>query len=39
LVSFLHDSGQVKVAGSYRRRRDTVGDLDLIVTADDAAAV
>jgi DNA polymerase (family X) len=39
LVSFLHDSGQITVAGSYRRRRDTVGDLDLVVTADDAAVV
>lgn len=25
--------GQVTVAGSYRRRRDTVGDLDILVTA------
>jgi DNA polymerase (family X) len=39
LVSFLCDSGRVTVAGSYRRRRDTVGDLDLVVTADDAAVV
>jgi len=39
LVSFLRGSGRVTVAGSYRRRRDTVGDLDLVVTADDAAAV
>jgi len=27
------------VAGSYRRRRDTVGDLDALVTAADGAAV
>lgn len=27
------------LAGSYRRCRDTVGDLDLLVTADDAPAV
>jgi DNA polymerase (family 10) len=27
------------VAGSYRRRRDTVGDLDVLVTAKDGAAV
>jgi DNA polymerase (family 10) len=27
------------IAGSYRRCRDTVGDLDLLVTTDDAAAV
>ena len=26
-------------AGSYRRRRDTVGDLDLLIVADDRAAV
>ena len=39
LVSFLRGTGRVTVAGSYRRRRDTVGDLDLVVTADDAAAV
>jgi DNA polymerase (family X) len=29
---------QAEAAGSYRRRRETVGDLDLLVTADDAAA-
>jgi DNA polymerase (family 10) len=39
LVSFLRGSGRVMVAGSYRRRRDTVGDLDLVVTAAHAAAV
>jgi DNA polymerase (family X) len=27
------DNAQVVVAGSYRRRRDTVGDLDILVTA------
>ncbi len=30
---------QAIVAGSYRRRRDTVGDLDILVTARDGAAV
>jgi DNA polymerase (family 10) len=39
LVGFLRDSGRVIVAGSYRRRRDTVGDLDVLVTAQDGAAV
>jgi DNA polymerase (family 10) len=39
LVGFLRDSGRVVVAGSYRRRRDTVGDLDVLVTARNGAAV
>lgn len=39
LVRFLRDSGRVIVAGSYRRRRDTVGDLDVLVTARNGAAV
>jgi len=39
LVGFLRGAGRVVVAGSYRRRRDTVGDLDLLVTTAAAAAV
>ncbi|HEY6022635.1 MAG TPA: DNA polymerase/3'-5' exonuclease PolX [Pseudolabrys sp.] len=39
LVSYLRDGGRVVVAGSYRRRRDTVGDLDVLVTAKHGAAV
>jgi len=39
LAAFLRDKGRVVVAGSYRRRRETVGDLDLLVTSDDAVAV
>jgi DNA polymerase (family 10) len=40
LVAHLRDGGRaVVVAGSYRRRRDTVGDLDVLVTATDGAAV
>ena len=39
LVAFLRDRGRVVVAGSYRRRRDTVGDLDVLVTAKNGAAV
>ncbi|HEX6002566.1 MAG TPA: DNA polymerase/3'-5' exonuclease PolX [Burkholderiales bacterium] len=30
---------QVTVAGSYRRRRDTVGDLDIVITAAPGSAV
>ena len=29
--------GALEVAGSYRRRRDTVGDVDILVTATDGA--
>ena len=39
LVHLLRDGAQVAVAGSYRRRRDTVGDLDMLVTAQDGEAV
>jgi DNA polymerase (family 10) len=42
LVAYLeeHDAvGQVDVAGSYRRRKETVGDLDVLVLSDDGAAV
>ena len=40
LVNYLRSAGRhVVVAGSYRRRRDTVGDLDALVTAADGAAV
>lgn len=39
LVNFLRDGARVVVAGSYRRRRDTVGDLDVLVTAKDSAAI
>ncbi|VFU11136.1 DNA polymerase/3'-5' exonuclease PolX [Methylocella tundrae] len=41
LVSFLRpglDKARVVVAGSYRRRRDTVGDLDILVAAHRNAA-
>jgi DNA polymerase (family 10) len=39
LVFYLRDGGRVVAAGSYRRRRDTVGDLDVLVTARRGAAV
>ena len=39
LVAFLRDGGRVIVAGSYRRRRDTVGDLDILVTSDQGPVV
>jgi len=39
LVAFLRNGGRVVVAGSYRRRRETVGDLDVLVTAADGVAV
>jgi DNA polymerase (family 10) len=39
LVAHLRNGGRVVVAGSFRRRRDTVGDLDVLVTAADGATV
>ncbi len=39
LVAFLRNGGRIAVAGSLRRRRETVGDIDVLVTAKDAAAV
>ena len=39
LTAYLRDGDRVVVAGSYRRRRDTVGDLDVLVTAKHGAAV
>lgn len=42
LVTYLKEGGGVRdlaVAGSYRRRRETVGDLDILATCDDGAAV
>jgi DNA polymerase (family 10) len=42
LVAYLddHDAAeQIDVAGSYRRRKETVGDLDVLVLSDEGAAV
>lgn len=41
LLNYLRPNatdGQVVVAGSYRRRRDTVGDLDVLMIARDGSA-
>lgn len=35
----LRSIRQIEVAGSYRRGRETIGDLDLLVDSDDANAV
>jgi DNA polymerase (family 10) len=35
-LSQLPEVHEAEVAGSFRRRRETVGDLDLLVTADDS---
>jgi DNA polymerase (family X) len=40
IVAYLRAGGdidQIEVAGSYRRRRETIGDLDILVTSDDGA--
>jgi DNA polymerase (family 10) len=42
LVSYMSESGaslEVEVAGSARRRRDTVGDIDLLVASNEAEDV
>jgi len=39
LVDWMQPSGRVAVAGSCRRRRDTVGDLDILVAAKNGIAV
>src|SRR5438094_580131 len=42
IVASLRASGgisQIEVAGSYRRRRETIGDLDILVTSGDSPKV
>jgi DNA polymerase (family X) len=42
IVAYLKAGGgieQIEVAGSYRRRRETIGDLDVLVTCPDSARV
>jgi len=39
LSAYLRGCGRVAIAGSYRRRRDTVGDLDILVTSTHGSSV
>ena len=42
IVAHVKDGGgvrQIEVAGSYRRRRETIGDLDILATSGDSARV
>lgn len=40
LLHYLkHPKGSIETAGSFRRRRETVGDLDIVATARDTAKV
>ncbi len=42
IVAYLQAGGgirEIEVAGSYRRRRETIGDLDVLVTSADSAKV
>ena len=39
VLSNSPDHGHIVVAGSYRRRRDTVGDLDVLATTPVGAAI
>src|SRR5256885_6105882 len=42
IVAHVKEGGgvrQIEVAGSYRRRRETIGDLDILVTSGDGARV
>ncbi len=42
IVAYLKAGGgvrEIEVAGSYRRRRETIGDLDILVTSNDSARV
>lgn len=42
LVEYMQDSNavdKITVAGSYRRRKDTVGDLDIVIVSEDGEAV
>ncbi len=42
LVAFLKKGlghGRIEIAGSWRRRRDTIGDVDIVACAEDGAAL
>src|SRR5712691_6424762 len=42
IVAYLKAGGgihEIEVAGSYRRRRESIGDLDVVVTSSDSAKV
>src|SRR5438309_1504252 len=42
IVAYVKEGGgvrQIEVAGSYRRRRETIGDLDILVTSGDSPRV
>ena len=41
LVGYLEDQehGRIAVAGSYRRRAETIGDIDIVVTCDDPSRI
>src|SRR6266571_2202075 len=42
IVTYLKAGGgihEIEVAGSYRRRRESIGDLDVVVTSSDSAKV
>jgi DNA polymerase (family 10) len=39
LIAYLKGKGRVVAAGSFRRRRETVGDIDILVTAQHGAQV
>ncbi len=42
ILAYLREAGgltNLEVAGSYRRRRETIGDLDILATTTDPAAV
>ena len=42
LVAYLRDGGEVErieVAGSYRRRKETIGDLDILVIAESDSGI